>query len=419
MFSEKGRQVVQNKPQVILHVIPHSGPTGGSRDRDTRIHLRMVFQQMYKFSEKGSWTLSASGIFMLIGTYLHFTYDSQFSNAFLCMSVFISLPRLIKTFISKYRKISPDLSLMALSAGVGTFAAQQWYEAAIVLWLFDLADYLYKEYVGGRQQSMTKWKQIIPEKVLIRSSGRVYWKGLRSVALGEIMMVRHGARFPLDGMIIAEESDHTLSPDHHWFKKGQEAVYAGTINDRQTVKCRVTRSSHDSVIARYIHLLRRLCQRQQQLSKFFDRMCQVYAPVSVALLLSPVYLSIVALLWGRSQPLIELLQLLIAICLFLMLFAVSAILISEAVCRIIQWHFFRNRALNRTRVTTMPLLAMAQPANKLKVASILTFSGDMIRLLSIAKTIEEHTYNPLAECIYNYACRIKILSLVGDDYQKI
>ena len=90
-----------------------------------------------------------------------------------------------------------------------------------------------------------------------------------------VLVVRPGEKIPLDGVVVAGESEVNQAPvtgeSLPIDKISGDAVFAGTINGRGALDVRVTHLRRDSTLARIIHLVEQAQSQRAPVQTFVER----------------------------------------------------------------------------------------------------------------------------------------------------
>ena len=106
---------------------------------------------------------------------------------------------------------------------------------------------------------------------------------------GDIVLVREGERFPVDGTLLSGESEVDESPATGESipvpKKPGDSVIAGSINLLGSIRVRVERPAADSFIARIARLVEDAQQRRAPIQDLADRLSALFVPTVLFLAL--------------------------------------------------------------------------------------------------------------------------------------
>ena len=188
-----------------------------------------------------------------------------------------------------------DIHVLMAIAVVGAVALGEWSEAATVIFLFAVAQYLESRSMDRARHAVRALMDLTPPDALVVRGGHERRVLVDDVAVGDLLRIRPGAKVPLDGTVVSGSSDVNQAPitgesmpvDKH---EGGE-LFAGTINGRGALEMRVTRLRRDTTLARIIHLVDRAQAQRAPAQAFVERFARYYTPfvitIAVAVALIP------------------------------------------------------------------------------------------------------------------------------------
>jgi Cd2+/Zn2+-exporting ATPase len=177
-----------------------------------------------------------------------------------------------------HRRLGVDL-LMILAA-LGAAAIGDWNEGVVLLFLFSLSGTLEAYAMYRTHRSIESLIQLRPreaERVRVGSEERI---PIDALEIGDVVRVRPGERFPIDGDVTegetwADEATITgeSTPIH---KPIGSLVLAGTINGQGSVLVRMTRAVADSTLERIIQMVREAQDQKTSTQKLIEAWQQPY-----------------------------------------------------------------------------------------------------------------------------------------------
>jgi Zn2+/Cd2+-exporting ATPase len=180
-----------------------------------------------------------------------------------------------------------DINVLMVVAVAGALALGDWPEAASVVYLFAVAQWLEVRTMERARQAIRALVDLAPREALVRRGGREERLPVEAIAPGDEVIVRPGEKIPMDGVVFAGRSDVNEAPltgeSRPVDKAPGDEVYAGTINGHGAIELRVLRVGRDSRLARIIHLVETAQSRRAPVQSFVDRFAGVYTPVVLVL----------------------------------------------------------------------------------------------------------------------------------------
>jgi Cd2+/Zn2+-exporting ATPase len=181
------------------------------------------------------------------------------------------------------RTRSIDINVLMVAAVAGAIALGDWFEAAAVVLLFAVAQWLEARTLDRARQAIRALMDLSPAEALVRRDGRDVSVAVDGVAIGEEIIIRPGDTVPLDGVVSAGQSDVNEAPLTGESLPVDKApgveVYAGTVNGGGALDVTVTRLRRDTRLARIIHLVETAQAQRAPTQAFVERFARVYTPI--------------------------------------------------------------------------------------------------------------------------------------------
>ena len=176
--------------------------------------------------------------------------------------------------------------LMAVAA-LGALYLHAFFEAATVLFLYSIAEYL-EGYIEDRaRRTVEKLSKFMPDRARIVTDGTEKTLNVSEVQPNMTLLVRPGERIPLDGNVVEGFShvDQALVTGESMpvTKKVNDCVYAGTLNMSGVLKIVVTKKASETLVSRIMVLVSESGKRKASVEKLVDRFAKIYVPIVVAL----------------------------------------------------------------------------------------------------------------------------------------
>ncbi len=186
----------------------------------------------------------------------------------------------LKESIRSIQEPAVEIDLLMILAALGALIIGAPFEGAMLLFLFSLSGVL-EEYAIGR--SRTAIKSLIdmrPESAQVKRGGEEVTISIEDVEVGDVFVVRPGARIPLDGVVQSGETtvdQSSLTGESVPIRKepGDE-VFGGTINETGSLEVEVSREAQESAISRLIHMVEEAQEKRAPTQQLIDRFEQPY-----------------------------------------------------------------------------------------------------------------------------------------------
>ncbi|MCL4716344.1 MAG: heavy metal translocating P-type ATPase [Hyphomonadaceae bacterium] len=186
------------------------------------------------------------------------------------------------------RKLRPDMNLLMVVAVAGAVGIGQWFEAATVSFLFALALALEAWSLGRARRAVAALMELAPAIATIKdANGGEREVAASDVRIGAHIVVRPGERVPLDGRIIAGESEVDQAPITGESVPVPVApgavVYAGTINGEGALEVETTKTAGDTTLARIIRMVGSAHSRRAPTEQWVESFARIYTPIVMGL----------------------------------------------------------------------------------------------------------------------------------------
>jgi Cd2+/Zn2+-exporting ATPase len=189
------------------------------------------------------------------------------------------------------RTMSLNMNLLMTIAVMGAALIGQWPEAAVVIWLFGIAEMIEALSLDRARNAIRKLMDLAPETALVKQpDGR--WEEVKAetVVLGAQIRVRPGERIALDGVVVSGASAVNQAPitgeSMPVEKNPGDTVFAGTINDRGTLEFEVRSRKGETTLDRIARSVQEAQGQRAPTQRFVDRFASVYTPAVFALALA-------------------------------------------------------------------------------------------------------------------------------------
>ncbi|MGH8391115.1 MAG: heavy metal translocating P-type ATPase, partial [Pseudomonas sp.] len=236
-------------------------------------------------AKKHWWPLAVSGVGALGAEVLHFTNAAP--------TWVIALVALISIFsggLTTYKKgwialknLNLNINALMSIAVTGAILIGQWPEAAMVMFLFTVAELIEAKSLDRARNAISGLMQMTPEQAtVLQADGSWVEKEVKVIELGAIVRVRPGERIGLDGEVTSGQSTIDQAPitgeSLPIEKTVGDKVFAGTINQAGSLEYKVTAAANNSTLARIIHAVEQAQGARAPTQRFVDTFAKVYTP---------------------------------------------------------------------------------------------------------------------------------------------
>lgn len=183
-------------------------------------------------------------------------------------------------------------ALMSIAV-TGAMIIGHWPEAAMVMFLFALAEVIEAKSLDRARNAIRGLMDLAPETATVRQSDGSWMEmPAKAVPPGAVVRLRPGERIALDGIVTSGSSTVNQAPitgeSLPVDKTEGDSVFAGTVNEAGSFEYRVTAAASHSTLARIIHAVESAQGSRAPTQRFVDQFARIYTPVvfAVALLVA-------------------------------------------------------------------------------------------------------------------------------------
>lgn len=234
-----------------------------------------------------TWGLMAvSGIAAVSSEVLVWAGASETSSAVIALALIAvatgGLNTLGKGWIA-LKNFTLNINFLMSIAVIGAVAVGQWPEAAVVIFLFALAELIETLSLERAKNAIRGLMAMTPETATVRTaSGDWQETPATGVEVGQTVRVKPGERIALDGDVTAGSSSVNQAPitgeSIPVIKGVGDKVFAGTVNERGLLEIRVSANKGNTTLARIIRSVQEAQGQRAPTQRFVDQFARYYTP---------------------------------------------------------------------------------------------------------------------------------------------
>ena len=181
------------------------------------------------------------------------------------------------------RHLNLNINALMSIAVTGAMLIGHWPEAAMVMFLFTLAEAIEAKSLDRARNAIRGLMELAPDTATVRQADGS-WVPIPAgaVLLDAVVRVRPGERIALDGVVTSGRSTVNQAPitgeSLPVDKAEGDRVFAGTINEAGSFEFLVKSPADDSTLARIIQSIESARGRRAPTQRFVDRFAQIYTP---------------------------------------------------------------------------------------------------------------------------------------------
>lgn len=181
-----------------------------------------------------------------------------------------------------------SIDVLVTIAVIGAFLIRNYEESAIVTFLFLFGAYLEQRTLNKTRSAIKELTEMAPEVALKQlKNGEFEEVAIEEVDVGDILLVKTGAKIPVDGTVLTGEghiNEATITGEAVLVSKKKDlGVYAGTILENGTLQITADRVGEDTTFGKIIELVEEAQDSKSEAERFIDRFSKYYTPAVLVL----------------------------------------------------------------------------------------------------------------------------------------
>lgn len=211
-----------------------------------------------------------------------------------------------------------DISALMAIAVTGAAIINQWPEAAMVMFLFSVAEWIEAKAFDRARNAFKALLSLAPNETTVLENQT--WKKVatESVEVGAIVRVRPGERISLDGTVSKGETSINQAPitgeSVPVNKKIGDPVFAGTINEEAEIEFKTTQTAKNTTLAKIVQIVDAAQGARAPTQRFIDQFSKIYTPSIFIIAVLVTIVPPLVLDWGWYESFYKGLVLLVIAC---------------------------------------------------------------------------------------------------------
>jgi Zn2+/Cd2+-exporting ATPase len=174
------------------------------------------------------------------------------------------------------------IDLLVSVAAIGAIVIGEHWEAAAVTFLFAIGHALETATLNRTRAALTELVAVAPDVAVVLRDGQQIEIPAATVATGETVLVKDGAKVPVDGVVragIGVLDEASITGESIPVEKGGgDQVFAGTVARGGFLQVEATGIGADTTLARIIHRVEEAQDAKARTQRFMDRFSAWYTP---------------------------------------------------------------------------------------------------------------------------------------------
>jgi len=189
----------------------------------------------------------------------------------------------VETSIRQIAARTLDIDVLMVVAAIGACAIGQWDDAGILLFLFSLSHGLEGLATERASSAISALAELAPTEATRVLDGIEERVAVSSLAIGDMVIVRPGERFPIDGVVAEGTSSVDQSPmtgeSVPVRKEPNDECFAGTLNGEGLLRVRARRAAGETMMARMARLVEEGQANRGEAQRLTARFTRLYTPI--------------------------------------------------------------------------------------------------------------------------------------------
>ncbi len=181
-----------------------------------------------------------------------------------------------------------SIDVLVSIAVAGAFLIRNFEESTIVIFLFLFGAFLEQRTLNKTRSAIKELIEMAPESALKQmENGEFEVVEVEDVDVGDILLVKTGAKVPVDGTVLTGEGHineaSVTGESLPVNKKKGSKVFAGTILENGTIQIVADRVGEDTTFGKIIELVEEAQDSKSEAERFIDRFSKYYTPAVLVL----------------------------------------------------------------------------------------------------------------------------------------
>ncbi|KAF8091686.1 hypothetical protein N665_0438s0017 [Sinapis alba] len=176
-----------------------------------------------------------------------------------------------------------DINVLVVITVGATLGMQDYTEAAAVVFLFTIAEWLQSRASYKASAVMQSLMSLAPQKAVIAETGEEV--EVDELKINTVIAVKAGETIPIDGVVVdgnCEVDEKTLTGEAFPVPKLRDStVWAGTINLNGYITVKTTSLAEDCVVAKMAKLVEEAQNSKTETQRFIDQCSKYYTPAII------------------------------------------------------------------------------------------------------------------------------------------
>lgn len=239
----------------------------------------------------GRWAIPVLSGFLIAASFLaNKQWNHVFAaNLLMTAAAVVAGAPILRNAINALAVRNISIDLLVSIAAIGALIIGEYWEAAAVTFLFAVGHALESATLNKTRSALAALVAVAPDTAVVMRRGEQVEITATDVKMGEVVLVKNGAKVPVDGEVIAGNGsidEATITGESIPVEKAKgDHVFAGTISRGGFLQVLATGVGADTTLARIIHRVEDAQDARARTQKFMDRFSRWYTPAVIVMAL--------------------------------------------------------------------------------------------------------------------------------------
>lgn len=250
--------------------------------------IARIHAAMHDLRKRTEAVTIGSGALILAGLAARYLFQSiSIHNVLMTIAAVLAGAGIAVRAVTSLRNKHISIELLVTIATIGALAIGEVWEAAAVTFLFVFGAYLEARTLSKTRQVLGELIDLAPVTAIVLRNGVQLEVAPHEVSLDETVLLKPGARVPVDGEVLSgasavDESSITGEPMPEEKTQG-DRVFAGTVNLDGMLKVHATGVGSDTTLARIIARVEEAQEQKAPTQRFIEKFSKWYTPAIILL----------------------------------------------------------------------------------------------------------------------------------------
>ena len=239
---------------------------------------------MNRTQRKTLWQIGISAILLIAGMVLPLARPLKLA-IFISAYLIVGAEIVYEAFRELFTGQAFGENLLMTIATIGAFLIAEYFEAVLVMLLFQIGELFQGMAVGKSRKAISDLMELRPDTANIIQDGQLIQVHPIQVAMGDMILVKPGERVPLDGIVTEGNSyvdTAALTGESVPQQVGPgSTVLSGSVNTSVPLEIQVTKAFSESTATKILNMIEDIGGKKAPAESFITKFSRYYTPIVV------------------------------------------------------------------------------------------------------------------------------------------